>query len=118
MNACGGGVGLRAGGGMRSAAWLRWISSRGAVVGCAAVIAGFLPIAAHCEDDSARVAALLDRPALVKKVPPRSGDDPVGEITCTWYPDLMVRESGTDTPDPNAAMLVPLPAGGSRPPCD
>lgn len=30
----------------------------------------------------------------------------------------MVRESGTDTPDPNAATLVPLSAGGPRPPCD
>lgn len=83
-----------------------------------AAIAMLLPIAAHCQDDDARVAALLDRPVAVQKQPPKSETDLVGEIQCTYYPDLMVRETGTDSPDPNAATLIPLPAGSTRPPCD
>jgi hypothetical protein len=83
-----------------------------------AAIASLFPIVAQCQDDSAGVAALFDRPAMVRKVPPKSEADPVGEIMCTYYPDLMVRETGTDTPDPNDTTLLPLTAGGSRPPCD
>ena len=47
----------------------------------------------------------------------KSADDPIGEIICTSYADLMIRETGTDTPDPNAASLVRLPAGAKRPVC-
>lgn len=38
------------------------------------------------------------------------------QITCTTYRDLMVRESDTDTPDPEDATLVPL-ANGAAPAC-
>jgi hypothetical protein len=65
-----------------------------------------------------RLAAQLDRPSAVRKVPPKSGDDPNGQIECTYYRDLMVRESGTDTPDPNDATLIPIAAGAARPVCD
>ncbi len=102
---------------MRPTARRSRTSHLGAVLACAAIVVLF-PIAAHCEDDAGRLAAMFDRPALVKKVPPKSEGDPIGEIMCTYYPDLMVRETGTDTPDPNAATLVPLPAGISRPPCN
>ena len=54
----------------------------------------------------AAVAAQFDRPASVTKVPPKSADDAAGQTTCTFYKDMMVRESGTDTPDPNDATLV------------
>ena len=64
------------------------------------------------------LAAQLDRPTAVRKVPPKSNDDPNGQIECTYYRDLMVRESGTDTPDPNDAAFVPIAAGASRPVCD
>jgi len=108
---------LQAEDGMRPKARRSRTSYRGAVVAGAA-IGMLLPIAAHCQDDAARFAALFDRPALVKTVPPKSAADPTGAIICTNYPDLMVRETGTDTPDPNTATLVALPAGTARPPCD
>ncbi|MGU3664915.1 hypothetical protein ACLBX9_12080 [Methylobacterium sp. A49B] len=38
------------------------------------------------------------------------------QITCTIYADLMVRESDTDTPDPEDAALIPL-SGGREPNC-
>ena len=59
-------------------------------------------------------AAKYDRAVAVKKVPPKPADDTVGEITCTFYKDMMVRESGTDTPDPNDATVV----RGRLPSCD
>ena len=61
-----------------------------------------------------QLAAQFDHPVAVKKVPPKSDDDPNGQITCTFYRDLMVRESGTDSPDPNDATLIPI----ARPGCD
>ena len=65
-----------------------------------------------------RLTAQLDRPSAVRKVPPKSNDDPNGQIECTYYRDLMVRETGTDTPDPNDATLIPIAAGAPRPVCD
>jgi hypothetical protein len=64
-----------------------------------------------------RETALFDPPAHVQTVKAKSADDPIGEITCTGYADLMVRETGTDTPDPGAASLVRIPAGAKRPVC-
>ena len=58
-------------------------------------------------------AAQFDRAEQVTKVPAKSADDPAGQITCTFYRDMMVRESGTDTPDPNNATLV-----RGKPRCD
>jgi hypothetical protein len=51
-------------------------------------------------------------------VAPKSSDDPNGQLVCTFYQDLMIRESGTDTPAPNAAVVLPLPAAQARPACD
>jgi hypothetical protein len=59
----------------------------------------------------------LDRPTSTKIVRPKSDSDAVGQITCTYYADLMVRETGTDSPDPNDATLVPLTKGAPRPGC-
>jgi hypothetical protein len=68
--------------------------------------------------DADRLAAQLDRPVATKTVPAKSDDDPNGEIQCTYYQDFMLRETSTDTPDPNNATLIPLAAGAPRPGCD
>jgi hypothetical protein len=77
-----------------------------------------LSVAAHSQTDRSKLAAQLDRPVAVRKVAPKSNDDPNGQLVCTFYPDVMIRESGTDTPAPNAAVVLPLPAGQARPACD
>jgi hypothetical protein len=76
-----------------------------------------LPVAAQ-PHDADRLAAQLDRPVATKKVPAKSDDDPDGQIKCTYYRDFMLRETGTDTPDPNDAKLFPVAAGAARPNCD
>jgi hypothetical protein len=77
-----------------------------------------LSVAANAQSDRSRLAAQLDRPVAVRKVAPKSSDDPNGQLVCTFYQDLMIRESGTDTPAPNAAVVLPLPAAQARPACD
>lgn len=81
------------------------------------VLALLAPVALHAEDSANREAALFDRPALVKSVPPKSGKDQSGEIRCTWYRDFMVRETGTDSPAPGAAAIVPRSEAGARASC-
>ncbi|HEX4197686.1 MAG TPA: hypothetical protein VHZ26_09600 [Caulobacteraceae bacterium] len=76
-----------------------------------------LPIAARADSRTAFIQS-LDAPSSTRTVKPKSDADPVGEIVCTYYPDLMVRETGTDTPDPAAATLVPLKPGAARPACN
>jgi hypothetical protein len=75
------------------------------------------PLAARTDTRTAFIKS-LDAPSATRTVKPRSGADPVGEIVCTYYPDLMLRETGTDTPDPAAATLVPLKSGAARPACN
>jgi hypothetical protein len=70
-------------------------------------------------------AVLMATPAAAQTVPdydspvkivtiPASGDQDA--ITCTAYADVMVRISGTDTPDPdNALLLPPAPCGAGKP---
>jgi len=88
------------------------------VCGLLAVSFMLLSIAAHSQTDASRLAAQLDRPVAVRKVTPKSNDDPNGQLVCTFYKDLMIRESGTDTPAPNAAVVLPLSTGQARPACD
>ena len=57
-------------------------------------------------------ADLFDKPVSEQKVPPKT--DTESEITCTYYPDLMVRETGTDTPAPDDAVLL----RDAQHPCD
>jgi hypothetical protein len=62
---------------------------------------------------------MFDHPTKVQTLKAKSDSDPVGEITCTYYPDLMVRETGTDSPDPGPASLIRFPASvaSARPVC-
>ena len=78
----------------------------------------FLSVTVHSQTDGSRLAAQLDRPVAVRKAAPKSNDDPNGQLVCTFYQDLLIRESGTDTPAPNAAVVLPLPPGQARPSCD
>jgi hypothetical protein len=75
-----------------------------------------LAVTAHAAERPSREAASFDRPVAAQLVPAKSANDPAGEIRCTYYADLMVREAGTDTPAPGAATIVP--GGVSRPPCN
>lgn len=52
----------------------------------------------------------FDQPVSIKTVKPPSPSDPVGEVRCTFYPDLMVRETGTDTPGPGRPAILPAQA--------
>jgi hypothetical protein len=94
-----------------------WTATRRAsalAVGAACLAAMLIAAPAKAAGVS-REARLFDPPAAVKTLPPKSSDDLVGEITCTYYAGLMVRESGTDTPDPGAATV--LHVSGARPVC-
>ncbi len=57
---------------------------------------------------------LFERPVSTRSIPAKSNTDPIGEIRCTYYPEFMIRETGTDSPDPNAATIL---LGGEMP-CD
>jgi hypothetical protein len=72
---------------------------------------------AMAKDAPSREARLFDPPAAVKTLAPKSADDPIGQVTCTYYAGLMVRETGTDTPDPGAATMVQAAASAKRPTC-
>jgi hypothetical protein len=65
-------------------------------------------------DTISREAALFDRPVSVQKIPAKSDTDPVGEIMCTYYADLMIRETGTDSPAPGPATII----AGAHPACN
>lgn len=77
-----------------------------------------LSVAAQSQSGGPRLTAQFDRPVAVRKVTPKSNDDPNGQLVCTFYRDLMIRESGTDTPAPNAAVVIPLSTAQARPACD
>jgi hypothetical protein len=72
----------------------------------------FAVVAAASVATLADQAWLFDKPVLVQKIPTKT--DTGSEITCTYYPDLMIRESGTNTPSPNNAVLI----RGLQPPCN
>jgi hypothetical protein len=60
---------------------------------------------ANAAEKPSREASLFDRPLSVQRVAPTSAN---GEIRCTYYADMMIRETGTDTPTPGPAFLVSL----------
>jgi hypothetical protein len=80
--------------------------------------ASLLWLVAAQAQDTDPLAARLDRPVATQRVPPKAPDDAAGQMDCTYYDDFMLRETGTDTPDPNDATLIPIAAGAPRPTCD
>lgn len=68
-------------------------------------------------DGARREAALFDHPATLQRVPAPSTTDTIGEIKCTYYPDLLVRETGTDLPNPGNAAIVPVSGASVHPAC-
>ena len=104
---------------MRTAGVIRMMKPLNRETALAAVVLIGLSLAStgHARDAGDREAALFEHPAHVQTVKAKSADDPIGEITCTSYANLMIRETGTDTPDPGAAGLVRIPAGAKRPVC-
>ncbi len=71
----------------------------------------------HAEHDLGAEGGLFDRPVTVKTVPPKSANDETGELMCTYYRDFMVRETGTDSPAPGPAAIIPVPDAARRPAC-
>lgn len=63
-------------------------------------------VTASAQDGTTREAALFDRPVSKKVVPAKLESDPSGETTCTYFPDLMIKEIGTDSPTPDDAIIV------------
>ena len=60
-----------------------------------------------------RESKLFERPISIKTIPAKptkngvnDSSDMVGEIRCTYYPDLMIREMRVDQLDPEAASLL------------
>src|SRR5665213_3716501 len=104
---------------MRTAGVIRMMKPLNRETALAAVVLIGLSLAStgHARDAGDREAALFEHPAHVQTVKATSADDPIGEITCTTYAELMIRETGTDTPDPGAASLIRIPAGAKRPVC-
>jgi hypothetical protein len=80
----------------------------------ALLIALFVPFfggsVGNAKDDMAGDASLLDHPVSVQRVSAKSASGSGGELRCSFYKDLMVREAGTDTPAPGGAELF-LTAG-------
>ena len=84
---------------------------------CRVAIA-IIAVLAGCAGAGGRAAAKdgsaqFDRPLTVRRLPPGTGANPAPEVICTLYPDLMIRETGTDTPAPEAADLVRRPPGAA-----
>jgi hypothetical protein len=72
-----------------------------------------LSMQARADDQDAKMAALFDRPLATQTVPATSDD----ELRCTYYSDFLIREKGTDSPAPDAAVIVPVTKALARPPC-
>ena len=60
---------------------------------------------------------VFDRPVAVQTLAAGTGADPLPEIRCTVYADLIVRESGTDSPAPDAATLLARTSPPKRAAC-
>lgn len=91
---------------------------RGIALSCLAVML-FSPTAVRAEDDFSRWATLFDQPTAIRRVPTKLNSDPLGELRCTYYSDLMVRETGTDSPGPGPASIIPIsPSSDRQPACD
>ncbi len=56
---------------------------------------------------AAKHRTVYDKPVreITLKAKPSADQD---EIICTYYRDIMIRESGTDTPGPDTALMLPV----------
>ncbi len=70
-----------------------------------------LAMALFATPAAAQTSIGYDPPAKVINIPsPSSGD----AVTCTYYADVMIRISGTDSPSPGNTLVVPASAGCGR----
>jgi hypothetical protein len=74
-------------------------------------------VATNAREMDKRIAALFDAPVATKIVPAKPSPNQGGEMICTYYGDFMIREVSTDSPAPEAATIIPVSVGSSRPAC-
>jgi hypothetical protein len=74
-------------------------------------------VQAHADDRDMKMALLFDRPLATKTVLATSDAQEGNELRCTYYRDFLIREKGTDTPTPDAAVIIALPKPAAQPPC-
>ena len=72
---------------------------------------------AHADDRDMKMAALFDRPLATRTVPAMSDAEEGNELRCTYYRDFLIREKGTDTPAPDAAVIIAVTKAAAQPPC-
>ena len=87
-----------------------------AVVGCGLSI---LPQPSWAGNNTlpSDAAVLFDYPSARQEIAAALGPHPTDALTCTWYADLMIRETGTDSSGPGPAFIVRQDEAGSRPAC-
>ena len=78
----------------------------------------FLPLSRGSADQPTSFSQMFDQPTAIRDVKAASEAEPVGDIRCTYYGDLMVRETQTETPYHPSATLIVLAHGQRRPPCN
>ena len=72
---------------------------------------------AHADDRDMKLAPLFDRPlATCRTVLAMSDAEEGNELRCTYYRDFLIREKGTDTPAPDAAVIIAV-TKPAQPPC-
>lgn len=71
--------------------------------------------AAHADQWEKRMASAFDPPVAVQTIPANADTETGDELRCTAYRDIVIRETGTDTPAPGPAAI--LPVGARRPAC-
>jgi hypothetical protein len=69
------------------------------------------------DDRDMKMANLFDKPLATQTVLAMSDAEEGNELRCTYYKDLLIREKGTDTPAPGAAVIIPVTRAAGRPPC-
>jgi hypothetical protein len=77
--------------------------------------------AVRAEHSADPCAALFDHPLAVQTVPASSSAGPGEDVTCTYYRDFMVRDTGTNSPDPNdprPATIISVSDASRRPACN
>ncbi len=71
----------------------------------------------HADDRDMKMAALFDKPLATRTVPAMTDAEEGNELRCTYFRDFLIREKGTDTPAPGAAVIIPVTKTAAQPPC-